>query len=265
MFKIKVLSRVHLNMWLFNSLHTVNGILPEGICLWTTFPPPSAFWHYIRHDDSWFLVLEPAWITICQRWTRFFWLSLRNPTNEWYQSICILSFDKCVGNTYFFQMRSKAFSSCKRTSLFGYRQHFKIKRWRCSIVPKNQHFSLQLEEVNSKTDFQVEKKKNLRDNGFFFYRNNISLLLTSFPIPNVNANEHSGRISFTAEIEPLSSCSSGWLFNLFGEQLYRVKGTGNKQKETATTTRPSVVFVLTERITSGHIPPYDPHVRLMGN
>ena len=160
-------------------------------------------------------------------------------------------------------MRSKAFSSCKRTSLFGYRQHFKIIRWSCSIVAKNQHFRLQLEEVNSKTDFQVEKK-NLQDNGFF-YRNNISLLLTSFPIPNVNANEHSGRISFTAEIEPLSSCSSGWLFNLFGEQLYLVKGTGNKQKETATTTRPSVVFVRTERITSGHIPPYDPHVRLMGN
>ena len=162
-------------------------------------------------------------------------------------------------------MRSKAFSSCKRTSLFGYRQHFKIKRWSCSIVPKNQHFSLQLEEVNSKTDFQVEKKKICETTVFFFYRNNISLLLTSFPIPNVNANEHSGRISFAAEIEPLSSCSSGWLFNLFGEQLYRVKGTGNKQKETATTTRPSVVFVRTERITSGHIPPYDPHVRLMGN
>ena len=174
MFKIKVLSRVHLNMWLFNSLHTVNGILLEGICLWTTFPPPSAVWHYIRYDDSWFLVLEPAWMTICQRWTRFFWLSLRNPTNEWYQPICILSdclhnasFDKCVGNTYFFQMRSKAFSSCKRTSLFGYRQHFKIIRWSCSIVPKNKHFSFQLEEVNSKTDFQVEKKKFARQRFFF--------------------------------------------------------------------------------------------------
>ena len=181
MFKIKVLSRVHLNMWLFNSLHTVNGILPEGICLWTTFPPPSAFWHYIRYDDSWFLVLEPAWITICQRWTRFFWLSLRNPTNEWYQSICILSFDKCVGNTYFFQMRSKAFSSCKRTSLFGYRQHFKIIRWSCSIVPKNQHFSLQLEEVNSKTDFQVEKKKFARQRFFLSKQHFFASYLFSNP------------------------------------------------------------------------------------
>ena len=93
----------------------------------------------------------------------------------------------------------------------------------------------------------------MEDNGFFFYRNNISLLLTSFPIPNVNANEHSGRISFTAEIEPLSSCSSGWLFNLFGEQLYLVKGTGNKQKETATTTRPSVVFVRPSRSVNGKL------------
>ena len=81
-FKIKMLLRVHLNMCLFNYLHTINGILPEGICLWTTFPLRSAFWHYIHHDESWFLVLERAWITICQRWTRFYLLSLRNPTNE---------------------------------------------------------------------------------------------------------------------------------------------------------------------------------------
>ena len=146
-FKIKMLLRVHLNMCLFNCLHTINGILPEGICLWTTFPLRSAFWHYIHHDESWFLVLERAWITICQRWTRFFLLSLRNPTNELNQSIRILSdslhnasFDKCIRNNCFFQMCSVAFSPCKRTSLFGYRQHFIIIIWSCSIVPKKQHF-----------------------------------------------------------------------------------------------------------------------------
>ena len=256
-------------MWLFNCLHTINGILPEGICLWTTFPPPSAFWHYIHHDDSWFLVLEPAWITICQRWTRFFLLSLRNPTNELNQSIRILSdclhnasFDKCIRNNCFFQMCSVAFSPCKRTSLFGYRQHFIIIIWNCSIVPKKQHFSLRFKEVNSKPDLLSKKRKKVAKHQFC-YRNNIPLLPTSFPIPNVNANEHSGRISSTTEIEPLSSCSSGWLFNLLGEQLYLVKAIGKKQKkqQQQQPQSPRYYHVLPRRRVN--IPPYGPHTRLI--
>ena len=269
-FKIKMLLRVHLNMCLFNCLHTINGILPEGICLWTTFPLRSAFWHYIHHDESWFLVLEPAWITICQRWTRFFLLSLRNPTNELNQSIRILSdclhkasFDKCIRNNCFFQMCSVAFSPCKRTSLFGYRQHFIIIIWSCSIVPKKQHFSLRFKEVNSKPDLLSKKRKKVTKHQFC-YRNNIPLLPTFFPIPNVNANEHSGKISSTTEIEPLSSCSSGWLFNLLGEQLYLVKAIGKRQKKQQQQQQqqsPRYYHVLPRRRVN--IPPYGPHARLI--
>ena len=64
-------------------------------------------------------------------------------------------------------MCSVAFSSCKRTSLFGYRQHFIIITWSCSIVPKKQHSGLQFKEVNSKIDpLGKKKKKKSQNTGF---------------------------------------------------------------------------------------------------
>ena len=111
-------------------------------------------------------------------------------------------------------MCSVAFSSCKRTSLFGYHQHFIIIMWSCPIVPKN---SILVCNLIQKPIFWARKKKVTRH--WFCYWNSISLLSTSPPILDVN-NEHSGRI--------VSTCSSGWLLNLFGEQLYFVKAIGNK-------------------------------------
>ena len=159
-------------------------------------------------------------------------------------------------------MCSVAFSSCKRTSLFGYRQHFIIITWSCSIVPKKQHSGLQFKEVNSKIDPLGKKKKKVTKHRFC-YRNNIPLLPTFLPIPNVNANEHSGRISSTAEIETLSYRSSGWLFNLFGEQLYHVKAIGNKQKKQQQQQQDPRSFLYVLPRLRANIPPSDLHTRLV--
>ena len=160
-------------------------------------------------------------------------------------------------------MCSVAFSSCKRTSLFGYRQHFIIITWSCSIVPKKQHSGLQFKEVNSKIDPLGKKKKKKVTKYRFCYRNNIPLLPTFLPIPNVNANEHSGRISSTAEIETLSYRSSGWLFNLFGEQLYHVKAIGNKQKKQQQQQQDPRSFLYVLPRLRANIPPSDLHTRLV--
>ena len=136
-----------------------------------------------------------------------------------------------------------------------------ITTWSCSIVPKKQHSGLQFKEVNSKITPLGKKKKVTKHR--FCYRNNIPLLPTFLPIPNVNANEHLSRILSTAEIETLSSRSSGWLFNLFGEQLYHVKAIGNKQKKQQQQQQDPQSFLYVLSRLRANISPSDLHTRLV--